>query len=122
MENYIYEIFKANKEYEMEHEFEKECPQIKAKFCVYPDQRSMRITLVQRSNFNYLGSFIATDFDCVMEDEIPLEFGKLPKGDKIANPDAVRKWYLKYMNKNFTTYKEDYLNHITKQANEDLGI
>ena len=36
--------------------------------------------------------------------------------------EIIRKWFLRWMNASFETYKEDYINHINKTANEDLGI
>ena len=122
MENYIYELYKKNMQKQMELDFEKENPLIKATFRILPNQTEMRINIVLRQNFHYICSFLASDFECVRESYTPNELSDLPKGEGSSSDEGVRKWYLRWMNSHFDTYKQDYLNYVNKVASEDLGV
>ena len=123
MENYIYELYKKNMQKQMELDFEKENPLIKATFRILPNQTEMRINIVLRQNFHYICSFLASDFECVRERYIPNELSNLPKGEgALIGDEGVRKWYLRWMNSHFDTYKQDYIDYVNKVASEDLGV
>ena len=122
MENYIYELYKKNMQKQMELDFEKENPLIKATFRILPNQTEMRINIVLRQNFHYICSYIVSDFECVRESYIPNELSDLPKGEGASSDEGVRKWYLRWMNSHFDTYKQDYIDYVNKVASEDLGV
>lgn len=120
--DYIYELYKANMQKQMEQDFENEYLRVKATFHILPTQKDMRIVIVERRNFHFICSYIVTDFDCVNENWTSTELLELPKHEVDVDFSGIRKWYLRWMNKHFTTYKQDYINHVNKIANKDLGI
>ena len=123
MEDYIYQVYKKGLQKEMEQDFEKENLSVKATFHVLPTQRDMRIVIVERYNLHFVSAYNATDFNCVhLRDSIPAELLDLPKSNKTIDHDYIKIWYLRWMNKHFEAYKEDYKAYINEQADKDLGL
>ncbi len=120
--DYIYLIYKNSLQIKMEQEFEKANPLTKVTFRVMPSQREMRIAIFDR-DFNFVKSYMATDFDCVPETPSMMEFvfEKHPKSKSHSDDKYVKQFFLRLMKNHFESYKEDYKAHINLLADEDLG-
>ena len=121
MENYIYELFKKKGIIELEKEIEVTYPLVKATVMMQPSQRQLRIVLTDRV-FHFIAAYEASDFDCKPIEQCYLPYGldKLPKSEKSCDDETIRKLYLRFMNREFDTFYEDYKNHQLKLVDKDL--
>jgi len=115
--NYVLEIFKQDKIKEMILDFRKHFPSYSNSYFYNFDMTIKQNCLklhVQDREYKLIKIYNITDYACDQE----------YKSSYITDVDnqEVKKWYLRYMNKTFDTFKEDYTNHTLKKVNEDLGI
>ena len=121
MDNYIYELYKKDGIKKLENELEKTYIVVKATVTMQPSQRQLRIVLTDR-NFHFIAAYEATDFDCKPIEQCYLTYGldKLPKSEKCSDAETIRKFYLRFMKKEFETYYEDYKAHQLELVDKDL--
>ena len=123
MENYIYELYKINGIDKLEDKIENLGDGLlKASVTMRPSQRELLIVLTDRS-FHFIKAFEATDFDCqpIEQNFLPWGFDKLPKSEhSYVNDEDFRRFYLRFMKKEFETYYEDYKNYQLKLVDKDL--
>ena len=121
--DYIWELSKQNKVVEFQNNLEAESPSgIKVVAYIGPSQRDLYIAIADRS-FKLIKTFKATDFDCcaIKDDMIPYHFEHMQKSEKCVDEEEVRRFYLRFMNKNFKTYKDDYKAHLDEKVALDFG-
>ena len=121
--DYIYQLYKQNKIIELEREFENTySPEIKVVVYMASSQRELNIIITDRT-FKLIIAYKATDFDCkpVKEDCLHFLYQDMPKSEKCCDDADVRKFYLRFMKRNFTTFIEDFKTQLMEQANSDLG-
>ena len=122
MENYIYELYKRNEIIKLENAIERAYPQFKASIIMAPSQRQLYIALTDRK-FHFVKAYIAEDFNCKPTEQrlLPYQLDNLPQSKTICDDESFRKFYLRFMNNNFETYKTDYKAYINEQAEKDLN-
>lgn len=121
--DYIYQLYKQNKIIELEKAFESEfSKQIKTVIIMEPSQKVLDIIITDRL-FKLIKAFRATDFDCepFKDNLLPYMYKDMPKSEKYADAEEVRRFYLRFMAKNFNTYKADFKAQLIEQADLDLG-
>lgn len=121
--DYIYQLYKQNKIIELEREFEQKFScQIKVVVYMAPSQKALNIIIADRT-FKLIKEYKATDFDCkpVKEDSLHFMYQDMPKSEKCCDDAEVRKFYLRFMKRNFETFIDDFKSHLIAQANSDLG-
>lgn len=123
MENYIYELYKNNDIAKLEDRIENIGDGLlKASVTLRPSQRELLIVITDRS-FHFIKAYDATEFDCqpIEQNFLPWGFDKLPKSENGYVDDATfRRFYLRFMKKNFETYYEDYKAYQLKLVDKDL--
>lgn len=121
MENYIYELYKKGGIRKLENELEAAYNQVKAVVIMQPSQRQLLIVLTDRS-FHFINAYEATKFDCKQTKQcyLPYQLDKLPKSEKSCDDETIRKFYLRFMNREFDTFYEDYKNHQLELVDKDL--
>lgn len=121
--DYIYQLYKQNKIIELEREFEQKFScQIKAVVYMEPSQKVLNIIIADRT-FKLIKAYKATDFDCEPRKEgfEPYIYQGLPLSEKCCDDTEVRKFYLRFMKRNFETFIDDFKSYLIAQANSDLG-
>ena len=123
MENYIYELYKKKGIVELEKEIEQTYPLVKAAVMMKPSQKQLSIVLTDRI-FHFIAAYEASDFDCKPVEQcfLPYGFDELPKSEKCSDDKEIRKFYLRFMKREFETYYEDYKNYQLKLVDEDLDF
>ena len=113
--NYIKELFNQNKLKEMIEDFYKHFPGFLNSF--FNDyERTIKnnnslLLWMTNNRLEHYNEYYITQYDCNANRH------------KSRNLDEeVRQWYLRFMNKTFDTFKEDYTNQTLKKINEDFGV
>ena len=122
-QNYIYKLYEANKIIELEKEFEKVySPEIKVVVYMEPSQKALNIIIADRL-FKLIKAYKATDFDCkpIVDGYLPFMYQDMPKSEKCCDDADVRRFYLRFLKRNFETFIADFKAQLLEQANSDLG-
>ncbi len=121
MENYIYELSKNNGIKKLEETIEKDYQQVKVSVFMKASQREMYIIIADRC-FHFIKAYEASDFDCKSIEQCYLPFGleKLPESVKTCDDAYMRRFYLRFMKKEFETYYDDYKAHQLELVDKDL--
>ena len=87
-------------------------------------ERNEICIVITDRDFRYMGSYLATEFDCRPFDKkaLPYEFKDLPISTISCHGPEVRRVYLRFMKKTYESYVNDYREQLNKQADLDLGI
>lgn len=112
--NYTLELQKQDKLKEMIQDFHKHFPEFSNSFFndydrTIRDNNSLCLWITD-NNHVHLKNYYLTQYEC-----------KPNKQNKLLD-EKIKKWYLRFMNKTFDTYKQDYINNVMKTINEDFGI
>lgn len=121
MENYIFELSKNNGMKKLELTIENSYPQVKSTVLMKASQREIYIVLTDRC-FHFIKAYEATDFDCkpIMQCYLPFGLDKLPESTKTCDDAYMRRFYLRFMKKQFDSYYEDYKAHQLELVDKDL--
>ena len=121
MENYIYELSKKNGVVKLEEAIEKTYSQVKASVFMKASQRELYIIIADRC-FHFIKAYEATDFDCKPIKQCYLPFGldKLPESVKTCDDEYMRRFYLRFMKKEFESFYADYKAYQLELVDKDL--
>jgi len=114
--NYIKELFNQNKLKEMIEDFYKHFPGFLNSFFndyerTIKNNNSLSLWMTN-NRLEHLNEYYITQYDC-----------KPCNSHRSAHLDEkVRQWYLRYMDKTFKTFKEDYIKNTLNKVNEDFGV
>lgn len=122
--NYIAQLFKENKQDDLEKALEQELAlsPIKAVVFRYSDSNEVIMILADR-DFKLIKGYKATEFDCkpISNAVLPDQFKNMERSRMTFDDNSVRKFYLRFLKNKFPTYAADYRAYINKKADLDLG-